>query len=120
MDFVYMPSISQVEGPEYNSSQPRIPIVSDASSPPMKPQIHAISELATDMSVSPMSEVVDNHSVDIDPYRLTETVGRSRDGENQRRMAADNQEKGVIGELWSGFLDDLLGPKGDSSNSVKK
>lgn len=120
MDFVYMPSMSSLEGPE-SSSYPRIPLVSDAyPTSPMKPQIHAVSELASDTSASPMSEVVDNHSVDIDPFRLTETVGRSRDGENQQKLAANQREKGVIGELWSGFLEDLLGPKGNSSSSLKK
>lgn len=122
IDFVYLPSLSSLEEPAYYNSQPRIPMAPDAYyPPPMKPQIHAVSEMASDMSASPMSEVVDNHSVDIDPFRLTETVGRSRDGENQQKLAASNQqEKGVIGELWSGFIDDLLGPKENSSSQIKK
>ncbi|KAL1968813.1 hypothetical protein VTN77DRAFT_1174 [Rasamsonia byssochlamydoides] len=120
MDFVYMPSMSSLEGPDY-SSQFRVPVFSDPySSSPMKPQIHAVSELASDTSASPMSEVVDNHSMDIDPFRLTETVGRSRDGENQQKLAANQPQKGVIGELWSGIVDDLLGPKGNGSSSLKK
>lgn len=87
----------------------------------MKPQIHTVSELASDVSASPMSEVVDNHSVPIDPFSLTETVGRSRHGAIQRqRDVAQNaaaEEKGIVRELWSGFVEDLLGqgPKGTAA-----
>jgi len=59
-----------------------------------------------------MSEVVDNHALEIDPFKLTETVGKSRHGESQRIAAASmQQQNGMIGQLWTGFLDDLLGPK---------
>jgi hypothetical protein len=89
----------------------------------MKPQIHAVSEIATDMSVSPMSEVVDNHALEIDPFKLTETVGRSRDGENLQKLMASLPPKGILVELWSGMVDDILGPQPSTSNrpgSLKK
>lgn len=129
MDFAYMPALSQLEDPSYNP-YPRVPMISGVSysydtTPSesleaMKPQIYTVSEMAPDISASPMSEVIDNHSVPIDPFVLTETVRKSRDGEIQRKANGNQREKGVIGELWSGFLDDLLGPKEVSSNALNK
>ncbi|KAN0085219.1 hypothetical protein V8E54_001686 [Elaphomyces granulatus] len=121
VDFVYMPSPSEFEMSSAFSSQPRVPVISDmrhssdsGAQPllPMKPQIYTVSEMASDISASPMSEVVDNHALEIDPFKLTETVGKSRHGESQRIAAASmQQQNGMIGQLWTGFLDDLLGPK---------
>lgn len=102
---------------------PRFPILPDiymhydptkqtiTSDPPMKPQVYTVS--GEDVAASPMSEVVDNHSMDIDPFSLTETVGRSRFGEELQRQQNRSQAKepGIVRELWSGFLEDLLGPK---------
>jgi hypothetical protein len=120
-----MPSIASLEA-EPSVSQ-AVPILGDSSSSafesdssnqpfgwaPMKPQIHAIGETGPDIAASPMSEVVDNHALDIDPFKLTETVGRSRAGEiemrEKRLLAGQNGEKGVIGELFSGMVDDILG-----------
>lgn len=87
------------------------------TSSPMKPEIHAVSEIASDTSASPMTEVVDNHAMEIDPFRLTETVGRSRDGEHYQRQNGTRQakQKGVIGELWSGMVEDLLGKGGEQA-----
>ncbi|EED23760.1 conserved hypothetical protein [Talaromyces stipitatus ATCC 10500] len=133
LDFVYMPNIASLED-ESNPAQ-RIPIIGNlnfdfstspdqhhSEYPPMKPQIHAIGESGPDLSASPMSEVVDNHAVDIDPFKLTETVGKSRAGENEmreRRLASQGGEKGVIGELFSGMIDDIWG-KGSAASSSKR
>lgn len=130
LDFVYMPSIASLES--QTSAPQRIPILgeqyyipegstSQVSASPMKPQIHAISETASDMSASPMSEVVDNYSLEIDPFKLTETVGRSRAGENEKKLSTGGQpEKGIIGELFSGMVDDLLRPNASSSGAARK
>jgi len=84
---------------------------SSTSAPPMKPQIYTVSGAGV-VSASPMSEVVDNHSIDIDPFSLTEAVGRSRFGEETKRRASSSPTgQGIMRELWSGFLDDILGPK---------
>lgn len=129
LDFVYMPSIASIES-EVSAAQ-AVPILGDNStyaydssfqnfgSAPMKPQIHAIGHNG-DVYASPMSEVVDNHALDIDPFKLTETVGRSRAGENERReqlLAGQSGEKGVIGELFGGMLDDILGSSKATTNS---
>jgi len=122
VDFAYMPSPAEFEASSTFNLQPRVPVISDishgsdsgATQPlmPMKPQIYTVSEMASDISASPMSEVVDNHALEIDPFKLTETVGKSRDGESQRiATAGTQQQNGMMGQLWSGFLDDLLGSK---------
>ncbi|KAJ5238521.1 hypothetical protein N7468_003140 [Penicillium chermesinum] len=105
VDFVYMPSLADLEAPSARPPQ-QIPVLPDLSSrgvsqapsaPPMKPQIYTVAGAGADVAASPMSEVVDNHAVDIDPFSLTEA------------------EPGIVQELWSGFLDDVLGPKQSSA-----
>ncbi|KAL4889028.1 hypothetical protein BDV59DRAFT_187365 [Aspergillus ambiguus] len=122
VDFVYMPSMADIDAPA-RSADPRIPILPDsythhqtpaASNPPMKPQVYTVSGDGADVSASPMTEVVDNHAVDIDPFSLTEAVGKSRYGEQLQKQQNGSQEPGVLRELWSGFLEDLLGPKQQS------
>lgn len=81
------------------------------SAPPMKPQIYTVSGDGADVAASAMSEVVDNHAVDLDPFSLTEAVGRSRVGEEIQRSQNGTAEPGAFKELWSGFLDDVMGPK---------
>ncbi|PWY86209.1 hypothetical protein BO70DRAFT_378841 [Aspergillus heteromorphus CBS 117.55] len=117
VDFAYMPSMAEIDGA---SARPetQIPILSDifttydstqTQDSPMKPQVYTVSGGAGDVSASPMTEVVDNLSVDIDPYSLTEAVGKSRLGEELEKQ--QNGKPGVVRELWSGLLDDILGPK---------
>jgi hypothetical protein len=75
----------------------------------MKPQIYTVSGSGADVAASAMSEVVDNHAVDLDPFSLTEAVGRSRVGEEMKRQ--EKGQPGAFRELWAGFLDDVMGPK---------
>ncbi|RDH21024.1 hypothetical protein M747DRAFT_28597 [Aspergillus niger ATCC 13496] len=119
VDFAYMPSMAEIDAPAARAD-PQIPILSDiythydptqSQEAPMRPQVYTVSGGAGDISASPMTEVVDNHSVDIDPFSLTETVGKSRFGEELKRQQNGTSEPGVVRELWSGFLEDLLGSK---------
>ncbi|KAJ5081578.1 hypothetical protein NUU61_009842 [Penicillium alfredii] len=124
VDFVYMPSMAELDAAPVRPG-PRVPVLPDISSlpdpqtqtaPPMKPQIYTVAGSGSDVAASAMSEVVDNHSIDIDPFSLTETVGRSRVGEEIQRQSSGtgSGEPGVVQELWTGFLDDVLGPKQSS------
>jgi hypothetical protein len=81
------------------------------SAPPMKPQIYTVAGTGADVAASAMSEVVDNHAVDLDPFSLTEAVSRSRVGEEIQRQSNGASQPGAIRELWTGFLDDVMGPK---------
>ncbi|KAL2833386.1 hypothetical protein BDW59DRAFT_138578 [Aspergillus cavernicola] len=118
VDFAYMPSVAESNA----SADTPVPVLSDIynkydptrpSSSPMKPQVYTVSGDGVIVSASPMSEVVDNDSVDIDPYSLTEAVEKSRYiAELLREQNGD--QSGVVKELWSGLLDDILGPKQQS------
>ena len=123
VDFVYMPSMAELDAAPLQRPI-QVPVLSGPStrlqtpSPPsMKPQIYTVSGGAgPDVQASAMSEVVDNHAVDFDPFSLTEAVGRSRAGEELQRKENGTSGPGVIRELWAGFVDDVLGPK----QSVRK
>ena len=73
----------------------------------MEPVIRPMIETASadsDGVVSAMSEVTDNHAMDIDMYELTKTVGKASKGLGVEKV-------GMVRELWTGFVDDLLGKK---------
>ncbi|KAJ5811096.1 hypothetical protein N7447_010612 [Penicillium robsamsonii] len=119
VDFVYMPSMADLDAaPLQRSIQvpvlpelPSIPWSQTPTAPPMKPQIYTVSGTGADVPASAMSEVVDNHAIDLDPFSLTEAVGRSRVGEEIQRRSNGTSKPGVVRELWAGFLDDVMGPK---------
>lgn len=119
VDFAYMPSISESSA----TTDVPVPILSEIynhydptnpSSAPMKPQVYTVAGDGADVSASPMSEVVDNDSVEIDPFSLTEAVGKSRYAAAQKQQNGSETGPGVVKELWSGLLDDILGPKQSS------
>ncbi|KAL4785747.1 hypothetical protein BJX76DRAFT_159661 [Aspergillus varians] len=114
VDFAYMPSITD----DHVSADASVPILSEIythydstrpSASPMKPQVYTVSGDGADIAASPMSEVVDNESMDIDPFSLTEAVGKARYAAELKNQ--QNGTSSVVSELWGGFLDDLLGPK---------
>lgn len=57
-----------------------------------------------------MSEVTDNHAIELDPYDLTAIVNAA--AKKMTELPAEKlKEVGVLRELWLGLLDDLLGKK---------
>ncbi|EEQ87776.1 uncharacterized protein BDCG_02896 [Blastomyces dermatitidis ER-3] len=97
----------------------------------MKPQIYTVSgdydaslpasgngrgaPVAAGGGASAMSEVVDNHAVEFDPFELTETVRRAREGEalvRERAAMADGTVKGVAAQFWKGVVEDVWGNGG--------
>ncbi|KAJ5320342.1 hypothetical protein N7508_000625 [Penicillium antarcticum] len=119
VDLVYMPTMADLDAaPLHRGIQ--VPVLpethsitfsSTPSAPPMKPQIYTVAGTGADVAASAMSEVVDNHAVDLDPFSFTEAVGRSRVGEEMNRRQNGGAKTGVMRELWAGFLDDVMGPK---------
>lgn len=113
--------MSEVDATSSSFSGPRIPTLPDNYVrrtetqtdyvSPMKPQVYAVGELSSDSAVSVMSDVVDNHAVDIDPFSLTEAVGKSRDSAIRAQNGGQSQETGIFRDLWSGIVEDILGPK---------
>jgi len=77
----------------------------------IRPEIVTVAHDSTHVHApSAMSEVVDNNSIQIDPFELTEQVSDA---------AARSASKGAIGYkkpmselkyLWSGMLEDIFGP----------
>lgn len=104
---------------------PRVPSPPDAyahyetatsAAAPMKPQIYTVSDLGSDVNgPSAMSEVVDNHALDINPFNLTETVSKSRNAADATN--GDNTVKGAVKELWHGMVEDLTGTPRQSNLS---
>ena len=54
-----------------------------------------------------MSEVTDNHAMDLDVYELTGKVTKAA----KKVKEGGEREIGVVRELWEGLLDDLMGAK---------
>jgi len=117
IDFAYMPQyeLSTDIAPEIA----RIPLLPNNYDPPrrsvahqeaMEPVIRPMIETASadsDGVVSAMSEVTDNHAMEIDMYDLTRTVGKAAKGVGK----VVEEKGGAMRELWGGFVDDLLGKK---------
>ncbi|MCJ1225428.1 hypothetical protein MMC12_002077 [Toensbergia leucococca] len=77
----------------------------------IRPEISTTSADGTHIaSPSAMSEVTDNHAMEIDPFDLTSKVNAAA-----AKMTGIPVEKlkepGVMKELWNGLLEDLLGSK---------
>ena len=77
----------------------------------VKPQISTVSANGTHIdSPSAMSEVTDNHAVDLNPYILTSQVTNA--ASKMTGMAPEQlKDKGMIRELWNGLVDDVFGAR---------
>ncbi|KAL8787775.1 MAG: hypothetical protein Q9195_007606 [Heterodermia aff. obscurata] len=77
----------------------------------IRPEISTVSADSTHIaSPSAMSEVTDNHAIELDPYDLTAKVTAA--AKKMGELPADKlREAGVVKELWMGLLDDLMGRK---------
>ncbi|OJD09470.1 hypothetical protein ACJ73_10289, partial [Blastomyces percursus] len=139
IDFVYMPQdIGAFPSAASGINGTPIPILPDDYSHyqlttngdttptiSMKPQIYTVSgdydaslpasgngrgaPVAAGGGASAMSEVVDNHAVEFDPFELTETVRRAREGEarvRERAAMADGTVKGVARQFWEGVVEE--------------
>lgn len=122
IDYAYMPQFQLAE-----TSHPevlRIPLLPDNYSPlrndedhgesvesVIRPEISTVSADSTHIdSPSAMSEVTDNHSMELDPYDLTSKVTAAAAKVTQ--VPEENlKEPGWVKEIWNGFLDDLLGSR---------
>ena len=86
----------------------------DAGENVMKPQISAVN----DDSASAMSDVHDGHHLNEMSVEaltaLTETVSRSA---RQFVDAVSDKDESTVRQVWDGFLDDLLGPKGNPKSA---
>lgn len=122
VDYASMPQFKLVE-----SSHPevtRIPLLPDNSAPleksedsegsvepVLRPEISTVSADSTHIdNPSAMSEVTDNHSIELDPYDLTSKVTAAA-AKVTHAPAENSKEPGLVTQIWNGFFDDLLGPR---------
>lgn len=77
--------------------------------PIAKPEIYTVTHTHVDShGPSAIADVVDNHAIELDPYALTETVGKAA----KKVTEQASEEIGVVQQVWKGFLDDVFGRKG--------
>lgn len=100
----------------------------EAASPgrpmPMKAEIYSVGGALSDSNgPSPMSEVVDNHALDINPYNLTETVSRSKQAASSLDAAKSQRGEPTLKGVVKGFLnlmfEEPVGIKQGSSSHLK-
>ena len=125
-----MPQDSLAAPPE--SETLRVPLLPDNVAPPLehtnnahhdfhmesvsRPQIHTVSADSTHIdSPSAMSEVMDNHTIEVDVFDLTRKVKNAAAVRMSEVaiMGAEEVEKqrGLVGNLVNGMMDDVFGPK---------
>jgi len=97
--------------PDNYSPDRKSEALQEAVEPVMRPEISTVSADGTHITgPSAMSEVTDNHSVELDPYTLVTAVNAAAS-----KMTALPIEKlkepGVIKQFWDGFVEDLMGGK---------
>ncbi|KUJ15677.1 uncharacterized protein LY89DRAFT_91678 [Mollisia scopiformis] len=68
-----------------------------------RPEIHIVASHPEDVMPATISEVVGNDGLDIDLASLTKNFSST--------AIKELKEKSLVGELWSGIVDDVLGPK---------
>ncbi|KAA6410405.1 MAG: hypothetical protein FRX48_05826 [Lasallia pustulata] len=122
IDFAYMPQYELT--PPAESDIVRIPLLPDNSfparqsapyqegiEPVTRPEISTVSGASTHIaSPSAMSEVTDNHSIELDPFELVHKV-QAAAAKMSGLPAEELKEPGVMKKLWDGLLDDLLGAR---------
>ncbi|KAI1975765.1 hypothetical protein LOZ53_004604 [Ophidiomyces ophidiicola] len=132
VDFVFMPTNNAETGSNMAPGFPRMPtppdsythyeLVNTSGTLPMKPEIYSVGGAPLDANgPSPMAEVVDNYSVDINPYNLTEIVTRSKRAAASLDVARSQEGEvtiaGMAKGLWNMMIEDH--PKKNSDTTLK-
>lgn len=123
IDCCYMPHF-EIEGQIYPEIR-RIPLLPDNHSNEgakaarqeimmetvVRPEISTVSADGTHIDCpSAMSEVTDNHAIELNPYDLTNKV-KAAASTMAIRQIEKVKEPGLLAEIWNSLLDDLLGSK---------
>ncbi|KAF4551796.1 Hypothetical protein D9617_12g036860 [Elsinoe fawcettii] len=128
IDFAYLPSFSSPASLPDDALLSRVPIIradfaraagrgleEDEVKPVMKA---VISSSSLDSLVSPMSEVSDNSSVEIDYAKVVGTVGSlagevagSVEREVKGKVEEVKKGEGEVGRVWRGLMDDVFGER---------
>lgn len=119
IDFFFFPDVPEPP-PRNPFAKLRVPLLPDNYTPDRSadsghsleepdaalsgPEISIVASHPEDVLPATISEVVGNDGLDVDITHLT--------GAFSKVLGKDDKEPGVFRELWSGFVDDILGPKG--------
>ncbi|MCJ1345681.1 hypothetical protein MMC31_003890 [Peltigera leucophlebia] len=77
----------------------------------VRPEISTVSADGTHIDCpSAMSEVTDNHAIELDPYDLTNKV-KAAASTKASIQVEKVKEQGLLAEIWNSLLDDLVGSK---------
>jgi len=123
IDFAYMPQFELQTSDQGEIL--RVPILPTNSTAPgrsgeadeavIRPEITTVSASGTHIdNPSAMSEVTDNHAIDLSPYDLTDKVTNAATAAASKVTGISETElkdPGIFQSLWSGLLDDVLGVK---------
>jgi len=121
IDFMFLPSMS--ESSSASTFNIRVPLLPDNYTPDRSansvhareavaeaipsPEIHVIAAHPERVSVSTLTEIVGNESLELHVEELTK-VFRTKVDQLGEKLEA---EKGTLIQLWNGLVDDVLGPK---------
>lgn len=118
IDFFFFPEVPEPP-PENPFQKLRVPLLPDNYYPDRSPSsAHAVESL--DEAVPrPEILIVASHPEDVLPSAMTEVVGNDGMEKGIEELTKsfksvvgeDVKEPGIIKELWSGLLDDILGSK---------
>jgi len=119
IDFFFFPEIP-ADPPVNPFAKLRVPLLPDNYNPDRspesghaietfdealpRPEINIIASHPEDVLPATISEVVGNDGLDIDLSQLTKNFSST--------AIKDLKKKSMVGELWSGLMDDVLGPRG--------
>lgn len=118
IDFFFFPDVPEPP-PKNPFSKLRVPLLPDNYTPNRSadsghaleeldpaipgPEISIIASHPEDVVPATISEVVGNDGVEVDITQLTGVFSKNSEKEVK--------EPGILSELWSGLVDDILGPK---------
>ncbi|RDL37932.1 Uncharacterized protein BP5553_05365 [Venustampulla echinocandica] len=120
MDHFTFPQIPDV--PSNPFAKLRVPLLPDNYSPDRSPESGLMVEAADEAVFRPEINVCASHPENVAPAALSEVVGNEALEVDLGQLTAgfsssadaDSKEPGVLKELWSGLVDDLIGSKAGS------
>jgi len=122
IDFAYMPSMTETTAQNDSMRMPLLPNnynpqrESNPHHAPIesvtRPEISTVSADGTHIdSPSAMSEVTDNHALEMDVYDLTKKVSNAAAMKVTGMSVGELKEPSVAKQFFGGLLDDIFGPK---------
>jgi len=116
IDFMFFPEIK--EAPPLNPfAKLRVPLLPDNYHPDRSPGSVSALETLDEALPGPQISIIASHPENVAPASISEVVGNDGLDVDIKQLSVGFsetpvRESGVLKELWSGLVDDILGPKG--------